>query len=343
MKKLFLLLLLCVSPAFAQYKIAGPVCDPITGCPAAITLAKFGQHEAFWISDGKTKALVVPALGRVMNYSELNGDNWLWNAELKNGKPPVGDWPNWGGDKTWIGPQSQWPQLFGKKWPPFEGTPFSAEVVSGGKLHTVSEVSPQTGARIIRDYWHDDKTGDFIIQQSIEQIKGAPFSASIWSVSQVALPDAVFIPLDPNSAYENHFSWMDKGNGQAKWKATETLLTVRPTLTGSFKIGADAPVSSIAAVKDGVAFVQKTARPDGDYPDGATIADAKGAGFPVELYNGGTKNAPYVEMELLSPLRAYHRGARWIHTMRWRLHQLPLHDVESEAVQSEVERLLTEK
>jgi hypothetical protein len=339
----FILLLFCIwmwsGPARAQYPQLGPVCDPITGCAAAISQTKLGKFDAYWLSDGKTQALVVPALGRVMSYGEVNGDNWLWNAPAKSGKTPSqADWRGQGGNKTWLAPQSEWPQWFGRAWPPWEGTPFQAEVLSGGKLHTVSAVSPASGTRIIRDYWHDEKTGDFVIEQSVQKVKGAPLRASIWSVTQIAPPDAVFLPVNPQSAYPNGFQRLDEDSakGQLVWKAAGSLLEVRPGAQGAFKLGVDAPVAAIAAVKDGVAFVQKTARPDGEYPDAAPGA----TGFPVELFNGGTKAAPYVELELLSPLRDYVAGARWIHTMRWSLQQLPLHDVDSSAVHKAVERLL---
>src|SRR4029078_7662808 len=102
---------------------------------ASITTASSNRcKDAYRISDGRTYAVVVPALGRVMRYALVGGANQLWNAAPDRRFKP-GEWQNWGGDKIWPAPQSQWPGLSGQSWPPhptFDQTPHTAEVLPAG-------------------------------------------------------------------------------------------------------------------------------------------------------------------------------------------------------------------
>lgn len=324
------------------------VCDE-TGCPAAIANTTYDGWDAYQLCDGKTYAIVVPAIGRVMAYGLVEnadyGRNWLWNGNRRQEqKRKPSEWKNWGGDKTWLAPQSFWSTIAARGgWPPdpaWDGKPYEVEVLTGGIVRTVGAVSARSGTRIIREYWHDDATGDFIIRQTAEKVTGEPLLLSLWSVTQILPPEAVFIPINPDSPYKNSFHFIVK-TPNVLWDAGSAMLKIRPLREGNFKVGADSPVSSIAAVNDGMAFVQRTARPAGDYPDGAL-----GAGFPVELYNSGNADAYYQELELLSPLRRFiagvrgKPGTRWTHTMRWSLHRLPEGDVDSQAVQQAVQELL---
>jgi len=361
----YLLLTLCAStilwpasPSPAQDAPTPPAaqpnpddCDPVTGCPPAISIVDYKGWKAYRLTDGRSVAVVVPAIGRVMRFGLLNGPNWLWNADpetQKNKKP--GEWKNWGGDKTWPAPQSEWATLTGKAWPPdtaWDGSPQSAEVLTGAHLRTTSEVSPGTGTRLIREYYFDDATGEFVIAQTVAKLRGAPQILSIWSVTQIEAPDAVFLPLNPNSDYPEKFHWLRRDDQSAEATAlSPTLLKVLPAEleTGkqkSFKIGVDSPTATIAAVKDGVAFVQRAARSQDTYPDGIAAEDGTNkSGFPVELYDSGQSTAHYMELELLSPLRRYIPGTRWTQTVRWKLHELAGKDVEDAAVVGEIEKLL---
>jgi len=63
-----------------------------------ITRTVYDGRTAFRLSDGRTEAVVVPEIGRVMRYGFVGGSNWLWNSSQKSyGK---NEWKNWGGDKT---------------------------------------------------------------------------------------------------------------------------------------------------------------------------------------------------------------------------------------------------
>lgn len=326
-------------------------CDPVTGCPPAISIVDYNGWKAYRLTDGRSEAVIVPEIGRVMRFSLLNGPNWLWNAapETQKNKKP-GDWKNWGGDKTWPAPQSEWATLVGQAWPPdpaWDGAPHQAEVLTGARLRTTTELSPGSGTRLIREHWFDEATGEFVIAQTVWKQSGTPQTLSIWSVTQIEPPDAVFLPLNPNSDYPDKFHWLRGADMEPTITAPSlTLLKVLPMAVEagkqkSFKIGVDSPTSAIAAVKNGVAFVQRSGRPEGPYPDGAKAEDGTPkSGFPVELYDSGQSTAHYMELELLSPLRRYIPGTRWTHTVRWKLHQLPGQSIDDAGVQAEIEKVL---
>ncbi len=319
----------------------GWICGP-DGCFAAIQETKYSGFDAWRLCDGKTEAIVVPALGRVMSFKTETGKNWLWNATYAKGKTPdYAGWNNWGGDKTWLSPQSNWKNLGSEKgWPPpkeWEQLPFQSQVMTGGKLKIWGPVSPVTGLRLSRIFYHE-ANGDFVIEQTVQQEKGAPVEAGIWSISQIngANIDAVFLPRGEKSDYENGFLQLEKAARAQVKTVSPTLLQVAPTLDGAYKIGSDAPVASIAAVKKGWAFVQRAAKPEGNYPDG----EEDKSGTPVQLFGQGIEKLNYLELELLSPIYQFKPGARRTHAVRWSLHQLPSEDVNNAELQSAVDQLL---
>lgn len=309
----------------------------------SISEVTYGGRRAFRLTDGRSEAVVVPSIGRVMRYGLIGGENWLWNAPDK--PVDMGGWANYGGDKTWPSPQGEWPKMFGKgSWPPpveWDGKPhwFKVEgsAAFGSVLHTSSRVAPGGGARIERTYYFED--GDFVAAQRALKVSGAPIDFSIWSIAQVNLPDAIYAPLNPDSPYKNNWRWhIQPAHDVPVRNLSPSLLQLRTlhyTPKESFKLGIDSPVNSLVAVKNGMAWRIRTAHPAGNYPDGLS-----GAGNPVQLYVSADSRAQYAEMELLGPLRTYRVGSRWQQTVRWNLIPLTHTNVDDEAQFGEVEALL---
>lgn len=336
MKKLWLAVILLSACAMAQQ----PKQD-LSRDMRFIEKMKFNGQAAYRLSDGQSEAIIVPAYGRVMRFGRVGGINWLWNAAPQKYKP--NDWKNYGGDKTWPAPQSQWAAMGGgPTWPPppaWDGKPHKAGV-KNGKLWMVSPVQKGLGARVVREFWFD-ANGDFVVSQAADKISGPPVYFSLWSVIQIEPPDAIFLPLNPNSPYKNNFYWIYKPKVEVDAKLlSPTLLRVLPSAgddKNNFKIGTDADISALIAVRDGWAFRVRSNKPKGDYPDGALEA-----GFPVELWNMGPKDMHYNELELLSPMNLYKVGSRWRHTIRWSVHQLPSKNIEAPLLQEAIEKLLKE-
>jgi hypothetical protein len=324
MKKCFLAVLVAVSttnPATAQSPVA------------RLERTQYQGRAAYRLSNGVTDAVVVPSLGRLMRYGFVGGPNWLWNAPHVR-KSDV--YKNVGGDKTWPAPQLAWRN--GGNWPPdavWDGGPHRAQVLSGARLRTTSGLWREFGLRLVREYSFA-RNGDFLITQTFVKESGAPRLHAIWNVTQVQ-PEAVFLPTNSNSAYRNGYHWYSQPHQDELVSILPGMLQVVSSKKVGYKIGVDAPVAAIAAVKNGVVFLERAPRPQGDYPDGAI-----GAGFPVQLYDSGGDNARehFTELELTSPLRPFRKGSRWTHTLRWSLHRLPSTDWQTPAARKVIEDLL---
>jgi hypothetical protein len=208
-------------------------------------------------------------------------------------------------------------------------------VLPGARLRTTSGLWREFGLRLVREYSFAPD-GDFLIAQVIVKESGEPRLHAIWNVTQVQ-PEAVFLPTNPNSAYRNGYHWYSQPHQDELIQTFPGMLQYVPSQKSGLKIGVDAPVAAIAAVKNGVVFLERAPRPQGEYPDGAL-----GAGFPVQLYDSGGTNARehFIELELSSPLRPFRKGSRWKHTLRWSLHRLPSTDWQTPAAREEIERLL---
>lgn len=332
--------------ALAPLPVRAQIFDPASAlcrngeCQPVITQTTYAGRGAYRLTDGKSEAIVVPSLGRVMRWGQVGGPNLLWNAGSVSSK--AGEWKNYGGDKTWLSPQSFWKVMHGSdNWPPdpaFDGTPQRAQVLSGGQLKLVSSTSPRLGIHLERVMGFNSK-GEFVIEQTAVKTAGSPSRVGLWSISQSQAPDAVFIPTSPASPYKNGFYYLSSLAGApaqaAKTEGSVFRVSPRPLAGGSAKFGVDAPVSSLVAVKGGLAWLQQSAKPAGQYPDGAD-----GAGFPVEVYVNGDPNAYYVELELLGPLVNLFKGAKMTHTVRWSLHDLPSKNLDDPATRTAIEALL---
>jgi hypothetical protein len=278
----------------------------------------YNGRPAYRLSDGRSEAVIVPELGRVMRFGFPGGPNWLWNSPT-----PVityGGWKNWGGDKTWPGPERDWAQWYGAGWPPpqdWDATPHQATELPGARLRTTSEISKFTGTRVVREYGFNKD--DFVVSQTIEKVQGPPLKMSVWGITQLGPMDAIYLPLNPNSAYKNNWVWQTKPAPEARLSnIAADLLEIRPTSGKNYKVGADSLNTTILAVKGDVALRLRTPRAEGEYPDGAPFY-----GTPIEVYVNGDKKAPYAELEMLSPIRTFTAGISWTQTVRWSLHPLP--------------------
>lgn len=106
----------------------------VTGCLLGYAIAAFpadatvkrvayrGWNEAVTISNGKVEAIVVPQIGRVMQF-RFTGDHDgpFWENSRLSGKAPnsqSSEWGNFGGDKSWPAPQAEWEKMTGRGWPP---------------------------------------------------------------------------------------------------------------------------------------------------------------------------------------------------------------------------------
>ncbi len=304
--------------------------------PAA-TETRWRDLPAWRLTDGRTEAVVVPQLGgRVVVYGLVGGTNWMWTgepgAERKN--PPL----YWGGDKTYLGPHSNWALVQDTMWPPPSPDFTPCEVVTPpkGLLSTLGSPWPGSGARIRRDYAFG-RDGELVITHSIAPIPGSRETGALWTVAQTVPADRFLVPLAAQSPYTGgyfRFGFEKAPGFPAATALSRTLLQLKPVVGSGFKLGAHPAKPALASLKDGHAFIQRSDAQDGQYPEGLP-----GAGLTVEVYHHDLPGpGEYIELEQLSALRRLDQGITLV--TRWNVQTLPSGSPEEQ--QKAVERWLGE-
>src|SRR5882762_3059758 len=63
-----------------------------------------GWADSLLLNNGTVEAVIVPAIGRVMQFHFVGEDDILWENEKLQGQfanPMAKEWANFGGDKSW--------------------------------------------------------------------------------------------------------------------------------------------------------------------------------------------------------------------------------------------------
>lgn len=296
--------------------------------PAAVTISKGSFHgwEALVLRNRAAEVTVVPAIGRIMQIALRQGDGDgpgafgpLW-SHPGIGPDLAGDengWINLGGDKAWPAPQSRWEAIAGKGWPPpktFDAAPFEAKIVSGvggardprgeaadDRVEILSAVDPAYGVRVRRTIALDPAAPVVTIETCYEKVEGAPIRVGVWTITQLASPERLFMRLPARSSFSGGFA---------------QRLPDRPkdlTVEGRLLALARDPAAKTLLVSDGDALLWVGDRvdllietigdahdPSGEWPDGAH----------AQIYTSSDQALPYVELELFSPLRDLQIGER---------------------------------
>jgi hypothetical protein len=112
------------------------------------------EHRSIYSSGGVTIHIDRILSGRLMAIIPEGGPNLLW--ENKNPETTLWGWKNYGGEKTWIGPQKAWTNLLasGSDWPPppqFDGDPYEyVNPGARGDMELLSAAVPQWNLRVRR-------------------------------------------------------------------------------------------------------------------------------------------------------------------------------------------------
>lgn len=171
----------------------------------AVDLKEVDDHlgwgwQAQVLSNGLVTLAVVPAIGgRAMQY-DLGDHAFLWvnPAEIGRTYEPAADaaWPNFGGYKTWVAPQSQWLRG-GGGWPPpptldhgvyaatrEDGEQGAVTLVTSGPVETF-ERWQQAGLALSRRFTLRPNSTQVRVEQAIINRGAHPQVVSVWDVTQV--------------------------------------------------------------------------------------------------------------------------------------------------------------
>lgn len=313
--------------------------DPVT------TRAHDNLNDWGWpghtLSNGLVTVGVVPAIGgRIMQY-DLGKHAFLWvnPAELGKVHAPAddGQWRNFGGFKTWVAPQHAWRRGMGN-WPPPPTLDRGAWTIQSGPADDASAVltleSPietfdgwqAKGLKMARRCTLTRGSTRLRVEQAVTNGSDHPQVVSLWDVTQMAAchpgvddPDQfwVYFPKHPRSAYgpRGFMSYAtDPGSipGLSQYHELlgDGLVGVQYLRRGG-KLGADSQAGWIAAVdeRDGFTYVKRFAvKADAAYPEGPNT---------VAVYTHPDPAAPYVEVEVMSPLAELDPGKGFAFTIDW--------------------------
>jgi hypothetical protein len=201
----------------------------------AVGKADFHGWKAITLRSRAAEIVVVPAIGRVMRFDLLDenggsrsgpfwnhpkfarsavhdsdtgrnragggvGGNGARRADVESNERPQPDsegWTNYGGDKAWPAPQSEWSKVAGRGWPPpkgFDAMPYTA-TVEGDKVQLVSAIDPDYGVRVRRTIGLDPRKPVMTIETTYEKVGGRTINVGVWTIAQLDAPDRLFILL----------------------------------------------------------------------------------------------------------------------------------------------------
>lgn len=164
---------------------------------------EFAGRFAYCMTDGQSEAVVVPALRRLMRFGPVGGPNVLYVNPIALDALPETDsaaWANYGGDKVWFWPQSDW------RWPP----PGDRAGDGGHGVHFAcptaimarSEPVPPYGAAIHRAF--EMKDGRLTIASTFGPGHDSATppkldGVAVWAITQLPRPERLFVRLTPGA------------------------------------------------------------------------------------------------------------------------------------------------
>jgi hypothetical protein len=174
-------------------------------------ISYLGWEEAYSLSNAAVTAVVVPSIGRIVDFRR-NGaaSSPLWlNPELL-GQPADADsaeWKNFGGDKTWPAPQKEWGAVTGCDWPPpaaFDSLPLQVEV-GDASLTLTSPVDGHYGIETVRHIELDPLLPVLRVRTEFRKLRCAPVKVGVWVVTQLRNPVKAFILLPEKPELEGGY------------------------------------------------------------------------------------------------------------------------------------------
>lgn len=276
--------------------------------PAKITVTNTnyqGWRDSYILSNGQVEAVVVPKVGRIMQFRFKGGEGTFWENDQVYGKAPNIKSEAWGyfgagGDKTWPAPQSEWEKITGRGWPPpatFDSIPVTARV-NRSEVTLISAIDPFYGIRFYRKITLEPEKPVMKVTTTYEKVQGKSKDVSVWIVTQLRNPLAVYAALPQPSIFPEGYNKQSE-DLPANLKVDNGLLSLTRDRNKPHKIGCDA--STLLWMGEKVAVRIDSPRVSGaSYPDNNSSA---------EIYTNLDPKG-YVELEFLSTLKTLRVGEK---------------------------------
>jgi hypothetical protein len=260
-----------------------------------------GWKNCYFMRNAQAEIVIVPAVGRIMQFHFLGEEGPLWENEKLEGKSPdpvSREWGNFGGDKTWPAPQADWPAIAGRDWPPpaaFDSRPLEAKV-HGDSVELVSPVDAHYGIRTRRLVKLDPGKPVMTVTTTYEKVEGTPRTVGIWIITQCREPQSIRVPVPEPTLYEKGYNLQCAHLPPSLKREGATITLTRDRAT-PHKIGNDA--GSLVWIGEKVSL-----RIDSPRIAGATYPDNQSS---AEVYTNADP-LPYIELELLAPQKTMSIG-----------------------------------
>ena len=283
-----------------------------------------GWEDSYILSNSQVEAIIVPAIGRIMQFRFLGGENAFWEDSKIYGKipnPQSEEWDNFGGDKTWPAPQSKWEEITKISWPPpvtFDSVPVNVKVQKN-ELTLISEIDPFYGIRFYRQITLEPNQPIMKITITFEKVKGDSQQVSVWTITQLNEPVSVFAAIPQNSIFPQGYNKQFE-DLPANLKIDNGILSLTRDANEAHKIGSDA--STLLWVGE-----KTTVRMDSPRIDKAIYPDNNSNS---EIYTNYNPKA-YVELEFLSPLKTLEVGKKMDLSVTYTLFKTTSENLEEQA------------
>lgn len=309
MRKRLMVLVLVAWPSACR---AAPPPEATVEVPVApIASVTFGSWtNAFRLQNPSLEVVVVPEIGRVLYLGCKKGRNLLHaNPSWTRPGPDeaAAPWANYGGIWLWPATQAQWEKLTGANWPPPEALADAPWTGSAWRAEDDSEYCLMTrefGAPLhikVSRLVKLDPTNQLVsIRQRLERTAPSEVPVSIWTLTQVARPDQIILPVDEDTRLETGFkALLFDPPGDAALTRCPGALVYDTKKAGEHKLGTDSRRGWIAARKGDILLVQRLA---GEEDPEAPPSEA----CIVEMYSN--PDLGYAEIQTLSMEKNLHTG-----------------------------------
>lgn len=297
-----------------------------TNMPEKMTIKKInyqGWEDSYILSNSQVEAIIVPEIGRIMQFRFEGGENTFWGDSQLYGKTPnlkSEEWNNFGGDKTWPAPQSKWEDITIRSWPPpttFDSVPIKAKL-ENNQVTLISEIDPFYGIRFYRQIRLESNQPIMKVTTTFEKVKGDSQEVSVWTITQFNEPVSVYAAIPQNSIFPQGYNKQSE-DLPANLKIDNGILSLKRDRNKAHKIGSDA--STLLWLGETVAVRMDSPRIDKEnYPDNNSSA---------EIYTNYDPKA-YVELEFLSPLKTLQVGEKMDLTVTYTLIKTTSENIEEQ-------------
>jgi hypothetical protein len=290
-----------------------------------VTIAKISYHgwpHAYVLTNGTVEVIVVPEVGRVMQFHFVGEDAIFWeNPKLlgKSPDPTAKDWQNFGGDKSWPAPQADWPKMIHREWPPpaaFDSMPVNVEA-HDGVIELINPVEPAYGVRARRTISVDPHHPVMTITTIYEKLEGNPVKVGIGVITQFREPERAFMVLPRKPRFPGGYVQLE-WTTPAELKVADGLLSLKGGIQS--QIGSDA--DTLIWMND-----KYVVRIDSPRVKRAEYADQ---GANAIIYTSPEGDG-YVELEPFGPLKTMKVGDRIERTVKYTLARRTEKNTEAQA------------